>query len=327
MSNYKVAVLGPIPRDHIVTHRDEVIEKYGCVTHTAIALSNLLGDEGTVIPVSHIRKRDESPIKELLNRYANIETTHVSSEADQGDVISLNFVDQNKRLEKQSGFMNPILPEDLEGLMDCDIFVCVPITDYEVPRQTIKYIKENSDGIVIFDAHGPTNTITVTGDRLIKFWIDRDRWLPHIDVLKMNIEESICCWFRKEYDPEELGPIEEETEEHLPDLAKHCLDHGVKSLIITLDDRGGLVFYMEDGAVRQELVPSVTVDHVVDTTGCGDSFAGGLAYGLLEDRTDYIRATKYANAVGAQRTQGRTFEVFKSCEETENMIIENYGSL
>jgi len=26
----KVAVLGPIPRDHIVTHRGEVFDKYGC---------------------------------------------------------------------------------------------------------------------------------------------------------------------------------------------------------------------------------------------------------------------------------------------------------
>ena len=38
----KVAVLGPIPRDQIVTHAGERFEKYGCVLYTAVALSALL---------------------------------------------------------------------------------------------------------------------------------------------------------------------------------------------------------------------------------------------------------------------------------------------
>jgi adenosine kinase len=236
-------------------------------------------------------------------------------------------VDQNNRLEKQTGFMDPIVPEDLKKLLHCDVFVCVPITDYEVPLETLKYLKENSSGVVIFDAHGPTNTLTITGDRLIKFWIDRDRWLPYIDVLKMNLEESKCCWFKKEYQPEELGQFDEESTEHLPELGEHVLSSGVKALIVTLDSRGGVLFTMKGGQVHQEMVKSVKVDHVVDTTGCGDSFAGGLGYGLLGDPTDYVRGAKFGNALGARRTQGRTFDVFLSREETEAMMLENYGSI
>ncbi|MGI9549786.1 MAG: carbohydrate kinase family protein [Aurantibacter sp.] len=327
MAKYNVAVLGPIPRDHITTHRGEVIEKYGCATHTAIGMAKLLGDNGNVFPVSHVRKKDEKAIKDLLSDYPNINVDYITSEADQGDVISLKFVDQNNRLEKQTGFMNPIIPEDLKELLHCDVFVCVPITDYEVPLETLKYIKENSDGIVIFDAHGPTNTITIHGDRLIKFWIDRDQWLPHIDVLKMNLEESKCCWFEKEYQLEDLHHFDEEDMAHLPAFAEHSLNRGIKSLIVTLDANGGAVFFKENGRVQEELVKSVKVDQVIDTTGCGDSFAGGLGFGLLADKTNYITATKYANALGALRTQGRTFEVFKSKEETDKIIIDNYGSI
>lgn len=327
MAPYKVAVLGPIPRDHITTHKGEIIEKYGCATHTAVVLSKLLGSDDQVIPVSHVRKRDEQAIKDLLKVYPNIVLDHITSHADQGDVISLRFVDQNNRLEKQTGFMNPIVPEDMKDLLDCDVFVCVPITDYEVPLETLKYIKENSDGVIIFDAHGPTNTVTILGDRLIKFWVDRDQWLPYIDVLKMNLEESKCCWFKKEYQPEELKPFDDESADHLPAFAEHTLHHGIKSLIITLDSRGGVVYTLKDGKVHEEYVSSVKVDTVVDTTGCGDSFAGGLGFGLLGNQDDYIRAAKFANAMGAQRTQGRTFEVFKSRDETEKMIIDNYGSL
>jgi hypothetical protein len=45
-----------------------------------------------------------------------------------------------------------------------------------------------------------------------KFWVDRDQWLPYIDVLKMNIEEAQASWFKKEYESqdfsEEISPEE-----------------------------------------------------------------------------------------------------------------------
>lgn len=327
MSQYKVAVLGPIPRDHITTHKGEVIEKYGCATHTAIGLSKLLGNRGEVYPVSHVRRRDLEGVKEVLAPYPNIHPDFISDAADQGDIIQLTFIDQNNRLEKQTGFMNPIVPEDLAELLDANAFVCVPITDYEVPLSTLQYLKKNSKGLIIFDAHGPTNTTTILGDRLIRFWIDRDMWLPYIDVLKMNLEESRCCWFEKEYSLEQLQPFHEVSTDHLDEMASHVLNKGVKSLIVTLDSGGCAVYFKKEGAIQKEIVKSVPVSDVVDTTGCGDSFAGGLGYGLLEDPSDFVRAAKYANALGAQRTQGRTFDVFKDLEETNKMIIKAYGAL
>ena len=66
------------------------------------------------------------------------------------------------------------------------------------------------------------------------------------------------------------------------------------------------------------------MEHVVDTTGCGDSFAGGLAYGLMDGGDNFVLASMYANALGAQRTQGTTFEVFKSLADTEEMMRANY---
>jgi len=324
MANHNVAVLGPIPRDHITTHHGEVIEKYGCAMHTAIGLSRLIGDEGTVYLVSHLRKKDEAAVKAILADFPNINVDHITSDADQGDVIRLKFVDQNNRIEKQTGFMNPITPQDVSELMHCEAFVCVPITDYEVPLETLQYIKANSEASIIFDAHGPTNAISTRGDRFLKYWIDRDQWLPYIDVLKMNLEESNCCWFDKEINPETLKEFDEKDISHLPAFADHAINKGIKSLIVTLDSNGSAVFFKKDGELHEELVGAIRVENVVDTTGCGDSFAGGLGFGLLGSPRDFIRAVHYANALGAQRTQGRTFDVFKSREETDAMIADNY---
>ena len=105
----KVAVLGPMPRDHIVTDDGERFEKYGCALYTAVALSALLDAGDTIVPISHVRRKDEVPLKQILASFPNIDTSCITSSADQGDTVELRYIGQNRRLERQTGFMNPIL--------------------------------------------------------------------------------------------------------------------------------------------------------------------------------------------------------------------------
>jgi adenosine kinase len=319
----KIAVLGPIPRDTIVTHQQEVIKKYGCVSHPVIALSKLLGDEGTVIPVSNVHRKDYENIVDVFGPYPNVDTSRINCKDDKGTVIELRFIDQNNRLEKQTACMRPILPADISGLDDVDVFVFVPITDFEISLSTLAYIKNKTNGLIVFDAHGPTTTMSMTGDRYRKFWVDMDEWLPNIDILKMNLEESQACWFKNEYEVKEMASYDEEKTDHLDEMAAHVLAKGVQFFYVTLDSRGCVVYFKEGGNIRKEFIKSIYMKEVIDTTGCGDSFAGGLAYGFSV-YNDPRKAAQYANALGAHRTQGKTFDVFKSKKETDQMIEAHY---
>ncbi|MGB5819459.1 MAG: carbohydrate kinase family protein [Saonia sp.] len=319
----KIAILGPIPRDTIITHNKEVIKKYGCVTHPVIALSKLLGREGTVIPVSTVHQKDRQGISDLFAPYPNIDVSRICDKDDKGTVIELHFIDQNNRVEKQTACMRPILPKDVAPLDQIDAYVFVPITDFEISLSTLAYIKKEKSGMIIFDAHGPTTTMSMVGDRYRKFWVDMDEWLPYIDVLKMNLEESQACWFKKEYAADEMLSYDEEKTDHLDDMAEHVLKKGVSYMYVTLDSRGCVLYQKTSDGIKKELIKSIFMEDVVDTTGCGDSFAGGLAYGFSLYQ-DPIKAAQYANALGALRTQGKTFDVFKTKEETEMLIAQHY---
>src|SRR5689334_9030897 len=319
----KVAVLGPIPRDQVVTQAGERFHKYGCVMYTAVALSALLDAGDSIVPISHVRRQDEGPIKQILGSFPNIDTSGITSSADQGDVVELRYVDQNRRVERQTSFMNPVLPADVDEVLDADVVVCVPITDYEVAQPTLRHLKENSRATVVLDAHGPTTTLTRSGERHPRVWADRDVWLPYIDILKMNLQEASSTW---------LGDSAEVTADlprlstgELRDLAQHCLDRGVGAVCVTLDERGCVAFYQKgSGGIAEKLIDRIVVEHVVDTTGAGDSFAGGLAYGYLAYR-DYVVACQYGNAMGAQRCTGAELNVYLSREETERQIRAAYG--
>jgi hypothetical protein len=319
----KVAVLGPIPRDQVVTHTGERFHKYGCVMYTAAALSALLDVGDTIVPISHVRRQDEGPIKQILGAFPNIDTSGITSSADQGDVVELRYIDQNRRVERQTSFMNPILPADVDKVLDADMFVCVPITDYEVGQPTLRHIKENSRATVVLDAHGPATTLTRSGERHPRVWADQDTWHPYIDILKMNLDEANSTWLGESAemtaDPPRL------SDEQLRDLAHHCLDRGTGAVCVTLDERGCVAFFRDgSGGVAEEFVDRIEVEHVVDTTGAGDSFAGGLAYGYLAYR-DYVVACRYGNAMGAQRVTGTDLNVYLSRGETERQILAAYG--
>jgi adenosine kinase len=321
-----VAVLGPIPRDRIITHRGEVLEKYGCVLYTAIALSALLEDDDRVCPIVHVRREDEEPIKELLGGRPNIDLTGIRSTQDLGDVVELRYVDQNTRQERQTGFMAPILPEDVEFAIDADAFVCVPITDYEVPLPTLQYIKAHSHGTVLLDGHGPTSTLVRAGERVHRVWVDRDAWLPSIDILKMNLEEAGCSWFPSTNGQHEREPGAPIPTEALPDFARHCLRQGVGAVCVTLDEEGCVAFTLdESGTLQEHVVPRIPVDQVIDTTGCGDSFAAGMAFGFLQDG-DIVRACQYGNAMGAQRCSSSTLDGYLQLIDTNEQLARTYGA-
>lgn len=321
-----VAVLGPIPYDRITTHRGQVLEKYGCVLYTVAALSALLGPDDRICPVVHVRRSDEDAIKELLTQFPNVDVTGIRSAADRGDVVELNYVDQNTRIERQTGFMAPILPHDVEFVLDADAFVCVPITDYEVGQETLRFIKERSNGVVLLDGHGPTNTLTRGGERFHRLWVERDAWLPNIDILKMNLEEAGCSWFPTEQANGSTTAGAPMSMNELPKFAEYCLRRGVRAVCVTLDQHGCAVYYLDaTGDLQEAFVDRLPVDHVVDTTGCGDSFAAGMAFGYLR-HGDFVRAAQYGNAAGAQRCSGSELAVYGSLAETDRQIALAYGA-
>ncbi|MFP5020477.1 carbohydrate kinase family protein [Pseudonocardia phyllosphaerae] len=320
----RVAVLGPIPRDHVTTHRGEVFDKYGCALYTTAALAALLGPDDVVIPVAHVREQDRGPIEDLLGHLGNVDLSLVRTRTDRGDVIDLTYVDQNARNERQSGFMHPIVPNDVGEIEDVDAIVCVPITDYEVPATTLAYLKARTNATILVDAHGPCVSLAPGGVRTPRLWIDRDAWLPSIDILKMNLEEAGRTWFPPPGgDPDEIGlPLDRAQ---LPDLAAHCIDRGVKAVCVTLDEDGcALYFPGPDGTIAEHLVPRIPVDDVVDTTGCGDSFAAGMAFGHLMFG-DFVAAAHYGNAMGAQRAGGADLTSYLSFERTAKQIEAAYG--
>ncbi len=89
--------------------------------------------------------------------------------------------------------------------------------------------------------------------------------------------------------------MQERTGERLDALARR-----VKALVVTLGARGSLIY--AEGRTFE--IPPVAPERVVDPTGCGDAFRGGLLYGIAKGM-GWPETGRLASLMGALKIASR----------------------
>ncbi len=122
----------------------------------------------------------------------------------------------------------------------------------------------------------------------IPFMFDPGQGLPMFDGDDLKRFVSQATWVAvNDYEAKLLA---DRTGTSLADLSKSHL----KGLIETLGADGCNVYVQGE----KTHVPGVKAAAVVDPTGCGDAFRGGLLYGLVNG-WDLVKSVTLANRIGA----------------------------
>jgi len=139
-----------------------------------------------------------------------------------------------------------------------------------------------------------------------------DELIKKIDILTPNeTEASLLC------DGVEINTVEDAKKAATILMAK-----GAKNVIVTLGNKGSMVVTQS----AERYIKSLKVD-VVDTTGGGDAYNGGLAAALAEGK-DIFEAAEFANAVAALCvTKKGTAPAMPYRDEIEKIIEETKSSL
>ena len=121
-----------------------------------------------------------------------------------------------------------------------------------------------------------------------------------------------------ETEAEELTGIKVASIDDARRAADSLLQKGVGSVIITLGEKGALLHT----ANRSDHVPVVSAGPVIETTGAGDAFNGGLAAALAKG-VEPLQAVRFACAVaGISVTRPGTAPSMPTLQEVEALLAK-----
>lgn len=209
--------------------------------------------------------------------------------------VGLIFVDGNgeNMIVIDLGANNDIFPEDIAKMEDVIKNSSILLMQLEIEESAVvsaaKIARKNGVRVILNPA--PYKPMS------------RDL-LENIDIFTPNETEA-----RAVVGLDSKADISDE------ELADRILKMGVKTVIITLGERGA---YIANKNMKQ-YVPSKKVN-AVDTTGAGDTFSGALSVAVSEGK-DLVEAVKFASAAaGISVTKYGVVEAIPYRDEVEKFL-------
>jgi len=282
----KVAIVGSINYDIIITHRSEKRESLGGILYNAMVLSSLLDDSSVIHLITGIGKRHYGTISELFRSHRTVDLGGVKIDPKGTNENHLIYTSEQERRERLIRRASALDYGVISNYLDSDLILFNFVTGSEVPLSLLEKTRENSDAIIYVDVHSKVLGMKEDGTRYPSGWPDWKEWLKHTHIVQMNLDE---CRLLLDERLESAGAF--------PSAAKKIAEAGPNQVIITLGGDGAFV-YCHDGEERWELIPAST-HRVVDTTGCGDCFTAGYMWGLFK-YADPIKAASIANVVAGE---------------------------
>ncbi|CAK7901639.1 ribokinase [[Candida] anglica] len=289
-----ITVIGSLNYD-LVTYTDKVPE--GGETFQANSFENHLGGKGLNEALASARLLKDTSVnkvrmvgnigedsfgKELKQALldANVDTQFVQTLPNQSSGVAVILVEEqtgenrilitagaNGELKPTDSDYNKIFPKDQVSKGD---FVILQ-NEYPDTVKSIEWIKANRPSINIAYNPSPFKPELITSDVLSK-----------IDLLILNEGEALDVARQMGHSVDKDLDIVTQAKELAEQLSRSINKDNIQTIVITLGSKGSV---FTSGGSTPSFTKSRTVDKVVDTTGAGDTFFGGVTVELSLGKT------------------------------------------
>lgn len=248
--NNKLCCIGHITHDQIITPEAETHLPGGTAYYFAHAIYHLNGGEGFEL-VTSLAPEDMQPVDELRGLGVAVRVIPSRQTVFFENKYGAN---QNNRTQRVLAKADPFTPESLADV-EAGVFHLGSLLADDFSLDVLRSLSPR--GVVSVDSQGYLRE--VRGDQVYPVdWKGKLEALPLINVLKVN-----------EY---EMDVLTGQKEPH--DAALQLAEWGVDEVCVTLGDYGSVV--LENDHFYD--IPAYKPQHVVDATGCGDTYSAGYLY-------------------------------------------------
>ena len=225
--------------------------------------------------------------------WAGVDVSHVEVENDIISGVGVIMVGENSQnlITIVAGTNARVTKDYIDRKMQVISSSKVVLTEFGIPIQTAEYVTKTASDAGVTTIVNPAPALPMT-----------DSFYRATDVLTPNESEA-----------EILSGIKVFDQGSAKNASEFFHNKGVPNVIITMGSLGVFVSTNE----RQEFIAAIDCKPL-DTTGAGDAFSGGLAYGLGKG-DDIFSAARIANTVaGISVTRSGTMKSMPTREEIED---------
>jgi adenosine kinase len=286
----RIAVVGAIVHDEIVTHLGERRESYGGILYNIAAISSVAEDV-TILPITNVGADRYDEVMSLLKAFPSVDFSAIQRSPAKVTHALLQYRSVTYRDETVVNMMLPLTVERLDAAAGSDAVLLNFINGTELDLVTFQKWRSGTDMLLHLDVHSKVARWDEKGKKTHVRFTDWREWMKHVDIAQMNEFEAELVVGRK---------LSEEAD--YVGAAAEILGAGPSVAMITLGPLGSVLAYRREDGAYWHACPAALVEKVVDTTGCGDSFSAGFLCNYLQTR-DPLVANAAANIVGGKNCE------------------------
>jgi sugar/nucleoside kinase (ribokinase family) len=302
----KFTIVGHMCLD-VIHHLDGTETKsYGGIYFGVAAMANIASESDVITPVFGVGEKDFDPVKQLLARYANVDTDGMYSFAEETNQVHLFYGDKGTRTECSKHIASPVPFSRIEPYLAVHGIALNMISGWDITLDTLDQIRlavRAKNTPIHLDLHSLTLGVNSDATRVRRAVSEWRRWCFMINSVQMNEEEAAGLTIEK-YDEESL--------------AKQMLPLMVNALCITRGAEGATVFQQEHKHLLRKEFPGIATGST-DPTGCGDVFGSAFLYQYCRTKS-FDHAAEFANRVAAANS---TFAGSHSIDELSRFKATN----
>ena len=294
----KLLIIGHSVVDRIDYKGNEEL-KPGGIFYSTLALRCLAEQDDEIVLCTSMSKKDEYLFKDIYEMVGKDYVQYI----DDIPTVKLVIYDDKERDETYCSIaQNLTLPmNDLKKFNG--IFINM-ITGYDINLNQLEAVREEFKGVIYFDVHTFSRGLSDDMKRKFRQIPDFNRWAENIDILQVNEEE--------------IQSLSDKNKEI--DIVREMFSYGIKILIVTKDERGVRVYFVEQNEIKSVFISAIKVK-VQNRIGCGDVFGAVFFYNYIR-KADIIDSLLAANFAAGIAT---TYSLITDYKELKKDVLQRLG--
>jgi sugar/nucleoside kinase (ribokinase family) len=271
--NKNIVVVGHLVWDRINYSDGHSLETFGGIAYNLAALASVIEPTTTIYPICYLGKNLDLKTRQYWKKFINIDWAYARTLQQNQEIHALIYDNTGYRKEKNS-YLFPKLSKSLfKGCSPIDIALVNYIGGDEFPPKQLRWLRNKYNSKIYLDFHSLALSRVSRNKRHFRYHPHWRKYTSQADFVQMNV-----------YELKTLFPNLVDEPEAIFNSVIRVLDTGPEAVIVTRESEDLVVVWRNRNRIIKRVFGVPKVSEIVDSTGCGDSFAGGFVSCLIQGK-------------------------------------------